>query len=550
MSRHSLIAIMMSLVLAGCGTFETMDGPADNTDHVTPAEREAVEANEKDLANSFGEIPMETNDRVVRWIEYFKGRGRRHMERYLSRSSRYVPMMKQILREHELPEDLVYVALIESGFNPKAYSHAAAVGYWQFIRPTGKHFDLKINAYVDQRRDFVASTHAAARYFKALYNLFGNWYLAMAAYNVGENRVKRMVMKYYTRDFWELARRKKLPRETINYVPKFIAAALIAKNPETYGFSDIDYQDPVAFETIEVPYSISLKKLSGRLGVSYDDLRALNPEFKSDYVPMYRSNVTVKVPPGKTNSAVAALQHVKSSAPKYVKGEYFYYRIRRGDNLSTLARRHRTTVRRIAQINGISRRSLLRIGQRIKLPENAALTRHVSRNRSRSRSRTVANYSGPGHKVRRGENLSLIARKYGVSVQQLQQWNNLRRRSVIKPGQILKVTSQPESASSASGNRSSRFHRVRRGENLYSIARKYGVTLKDIQLQNGLGSRSLIKVGQKLRISGGNRVHVVRRGETLSHIADRYHVAVNELVQANDLNNRSMIQAGRRLTIP
>src|SRR5262249_50776712 len=151
---------------------------------------------------------------------------------YLERSARYLPMMKNVLRENGLPEDLVYVAMIESGFSPRAHSRANAVGYWQFIRSTGKRFGLHVDTFIDERRDPVLSTRAAAEYFKALYDLLGSWHLSMAAYNVGEMRVKRAVTRYYTRDFWELIRKRRaMPAETRNYVPKFIAAALIAKNP-------------------------------------------------------------------------------------------------------------------------------------------------------------------------------------------------------------------------------------------------------------------------------------------------------------------------------
>ena len=168
----------------------------------------------KVVVEELEQIPTEINPLVEKWINYFQGRGRPHMERYLSRSARYSKLMKKIIRENGLPEDLIYIALIESGFSSKAMSRAAAVGYWQFIKPTGKRFGLEINALIDERRDYVLSTQAAAEYFKGLYSMFGSWYLAMASYNVGENRVKKEVMRHYTRDFWELARKKRFPKET------------------------------------------------------------------------------------------------------------------------------------------------------------------------------------------------------------------------------------------------------------------------------------------------------------------------------------------------
>ena len=237
-------------------------------------EAEDLNDNETDMKN----LPVEMNGKVTKWIEYFQGRGRGHMKRYLSRSSRYLPKMKEILKKHGLPEDLVYIALIESGFNAKAVSSARAVGFWQFIRGTGRRYGLQQNYYVDERRDFVLATEGASKYLKALYNLFGSWYLAIASYNVGENRVKNLVMKYYTRNFWDLAKKGRLPGETQNYVPKFLAARLIAKHPEKYGFDDVVYEPPLDFKVVDLSgKGVNLKKLAKHLNVTYPCLLYTSP---------------------------------------------------------------------------------------------------------------------------------------------------------------------------------------------------------------------------------------------------------------------------------
>jgi membrane-bound lytic murein transglycosylase D len=189
------------------------------------------------------------------------------MERYLSRSTRYAPIMKEILRKEGLPEDLIYIALIESGFSSTAHSTASAVGYWQFIRGTGKQYRLRIDSFVDERRDFERSTVAAADYFKGLYNLFGAWYLAIASYNVGENRVKGLVMRNKTRDFWKLARERRLPQETVDYVPKFLAARLIGKEPAKYGFTDVEYMPPLEFSTVSFASPIDIRRLATEMGL-------------------------------------------------------------------------------------------------------------------------------------------------------------------------------------------------------------------------------------------------------------------------------------------
>ncbi|HVK60718.1 MAG TPA: lytic transglycosylase domain-containing protein, partial [Bdellovibrionales bacterium] len=222
----------LALSLGACATLKTSGGRPGQSNDPEMAKTPATPSTDlSDSGSDLEAIPLEVNKNVLQWIDYFQGRGRPHMERYLQRSTRYMPIMKKILRDNGLPEDLIYIALIESGFSSTAHSSASAVGYWQFIRGTGKHYNLKIDGYVDERRDFVKSTQAAAEYFKGLYSLFGAWYLAIASYNVGENRVKSLVMKNHTRDFWKLARENRLPDETTNYVPKFLAARLIAKDP-------------------------------------------------------------------------------------------------------------------------------------------------------------------------------------------------------------------------------------------------------------------------------------------------------------------------------
>ena len=215
----------------------TEDGDLQKFRVSEDAKNAALAANNSQInSEELETIPIEINENVEVWIKYFQGRGRPHMERYLARSTRYEALMKKVLRDNKLPEDLFYIALIESGFTSNARSTASAVGYWQFIRGTGKRYKLDINKMIDERRDPVLATQAAAEYFKDLYKIFDSWYLSMAAYNVGEGRVLRAVKKYKTRDFWQLSKNKHaLPKETDNYVPKYIAAKLIAKNPDKYG---------------------------------------------------------------------------------------------------------------------------------------------------------------------------------------------------------------------------------------------------------------------------------------------------------------------------
>ncbi|MCB0365368.1 MAG: LysM peptidoglycan-binding domain-containing protein [Bdellovibrionaceae bacterium] len=493
-----VLASMIVLGLTACGHLRTApDGSRVSTLEGDEDQEkiQQIEGANDELSASPAEqnnIPIEVNKQVQKWVDYFQGRGRKHMQRYLERSSRYLPMMKRELQDAGLPTDLVYVALIESGFNSSANSRAAAVGYWQFIRGTGKVYGLQIDAFVDERRDPVLSTRAAARYFKALHNLFGNWYLALASYNTGENRVKRAVMKYYTRDFWKLAKRRRLHRETINYVPKFIAATLIAKNPEVYGFRDVDYQPELAYDEIQIDKPISLQKLSsGMSGVSYEEMRKLNPMYRTYFIPVPQGKkVTLRVPVGMKDRAFAAVDMSYSAPPKYVATE-FRYRVRRGDTLSGIAKRHRTSVGTLRRMNRLGRRSFIRVGQRLRVPErqNMEHLKYEQTNPSVTR-RIAAQRRVRHHQVKRGENLSLIARKYRTSVAALRDLNQLNR-------------------------------------------------------------RSMIRVGQKLVVSDSKgQVHVVRRGDTLSGIARRYSTSITQLAQANQLTNRSHIMIGSELIIP
>ena len=217
-------------------------------------------------------VPLVMNDRVQDWINYFQGPSHERFERYLMRSGKYIPMIKRILRQYGLPEDLVYLAMIESGFNPHAYSRARATGTWQFIYRTGVRYGLRADNWIDERRDPEKSTIAAAKYLKDLYDQFNDWYLAAAGYNAGEGKIHRAIRKYRTEDFWEMSRQRYLRRETKDYVPKMIAAALISKNPGRYGFSHVKYEEPIPFEEVPIETPIDLRVAAQCAGVTYEEM--------------------------------------------------------------------------------------------------------------------------------------------------------------------------------------------------------------------------------------------------------------------------------------
>lgn len=416
-------------------------------------------------------VPLAVNRQVLQWIDYFQGQGRPHMERYLSRSTRYMPLMKKILKEQGLPEDLIYIVLIESGFNGTAKSTASAVGYWQFIRGTGKRYGLRIDTYVDERRDFVRSTQAAADYFKGLYEIFHSWYLAIASYNVGEGRVKNVVLKYRTRDFWQLARENKLPDETSNYVPKFIAARLIAKEPEKYGFTDIDYQPALEYGEVEFATSIDLRKLAAKMELEYDDLRDLNPAFKRGVAFEKSGKLRIRVPKGMEEKALAgSSEAVPENKKIYVADEdYGYYRIRRGDTISTIAKKFGTSQGTIRKLNNLGTRSQLVAGRRLRVPAD-----DIS--------------GGPGGQdskpSKRGISGNASAPKIGIS----------------KAAKYMEKVQDEEDARNIPSAHAGKIHIVRRGDTLAEIARRYRITVRDLTRHNRIGRRSKVAIGTRLEI--------------------------------------------------
>jgi len=420
------------------------------------------------------DIPIIQNKAVDKYILLFQTRLREHFEKWLTRSGRYVPMMREILHEHKLPRDLVYMALIESGFNPKAFSRARASGPWQFIRGTGLKYGLKINRWVDERRDPVKSTHAAARYLKDLYGMFGTWPLAMASYNAGEGRIRRALKKTRTKDFWELRKTRRIHRETRNYVPKFMAAILIAKDPEKYGFH-VDYDEPIPYNEVIIRQTTYLSSIAKASNISVKELKSFNPELKRSITPPNFSIYHLKLPAEKTELFHANFSPEKEK--KVVIGKTFKHRVRRGETVSSIARRYGVSMQALFVANSLSRRGFIRTGQHL----------------------TISNGFDDTdiHHVRRGESLSTIARKYRVSLRRLIQVNHLRKNSVIQPGQALVV---PDRSFTARRGRGGHKHRIRRGETISSIARKYAVRMSRLLRANRLRKTSIIRAGHYLVI--------------------------------------------------
>lgn len=327
-------------------------------------------------------IPIEINRNVSQWIKFFTEREKEMTQRYFDRGEALRPHIEAILKENEVPTELYYLAMIESGFVTHAKSHAKAVGVWQFMPGTARNYGLQVNSHVDERHNWIKSTEAAASYLKDLNNVFGSWYLALAAYNAGEHRIVRSIMKGKTRDFWALAEAGLLPKETLNYVPKFLAAHIVGKNMKRFGFSNVVEEKNAwaPFETVSVPSGVRLTDLARVSGVPFDVLKRWNLDLLKGVTPSERSG-TVDIYVPKIHQAafeekkeeIAKLrrhpagrnERVYASSNKSGGQGYEIYVVRRGDSLSQISRKIGTSVRTLMKINGI-RRGRIHPGQRLK----------------------------------------------------------------------------------------------------------------------------------------------------------------------------------------
>ena len=379
---------------------------------------------------------------IGKFIHYFQNRGRERFEIWLARSGKYSLMMRKILAQYGLPGDLVYLALIESGFSPKAYSVARAAGPWQFIAGTAKRYNLRVDWWADERRDYEKATHAAASYLRDLYGMFDSWPLAAAAYNAGEMKIKKAVARYKTDDYAQLIRYRYLARETKDYVPKMLAALSIAKEPELYGFGDVLYEDPLEFDRATVPGATDLEALGRILGVSGESLRELNPELRRFCTPPNREEYEIRLPKGFGPIAAERMEEISSAA----KVTFLSHPVRKGETLSSLSGKYGTPVSVLQEINGLRGDSLHRV-PRVVVPvtglsgEDAIPGKEISPDQLRlAHMRVDEGYrKGRTVRIRNGDTLSKIARQAGVSVRSLMRANGIQDAGRIRAGSLIRI---------------------------------------------------------------------------------------------------------------
>ncbi|MSQ00605.1 MAG: LysM peptidoglycan-binding domain-containing protein [Myxococcales bacterium] len=454
------------------------------------------------------DIPVVVNDAVKKWMMYFLGNGRKYFGRYLMRSTRWLPMMHAEIEARGMPRDLVYLAMIESGFTTSATSYASAAGLWQFMPATGRQYHLRVDWWVDDRRDPTKATHAALDYLSYLNKLFeGDWWLAWASYNGGEGRVMKETRRHGTTDFWTLVSRGALHSETQNYVPKLIAAAIIGKHPDRYGFVGVPYQEAFAYEEATIPGATGLDIIARSAGVTEDALLDLNPGLRRWALPPDVESWVVRLPPG--TGERFAVEFAKVPADERVT--LVRHIVKRKESLGSIAKKYGVSADDVARLNHLKPKSKIKIGQELLVPARPGDKPGANANAAPTSEGPPTPSPGPvrTHTVRSGDTLSGIAAKYDVSVAQLQALNDLQGDTILS-GQKLKVSTQTatkgaEAVPEADTPRTkpatakSVTHSVRRGDTLGSIAARYDCSVAQLKSWNGIKGTTIYP-GQKLRI--------------------------------------------------
>lgn len=506
----------------------------------------------------YGDFPLETHPRVEKLLARYTGNGRRAFATWLQRAGRFIPEIQTIFAEEGVPLDLAYLAMIESGFNTRAYSWAHAAGPWQFIESTGNIYSLKNDWWRDERCDLEKSTRAAAKHLSYLHQRFdGNWYLAVAAYNAGGGKIRKAVKASDSRDFWVLADGKVLSDETRYYLPKLLAALTIVKNLDAYGFAELDFAEPLDYETVSVATMTDLEIIADFCGVTYEQIKSLNPNLKRWSTPPQLRNYPVHVPSG-----TAEKFHQRyAELPENQRASYHRHQIKSGDSLLALANKYQIQVADIIALNKIENPRALQLGDDLILPLREGFTalpvEALADKYVRTRRRTYT--------VRKGDSLWSISRRFDVSEKQLRVWNKLGWSNTIQPGLLLAV-SQRGKANARAVKHKGKSYKVKSGDSLSTIAHKFNLSQQQLRNWNRLGKGNLIRVGQVLALSSGpstrtlaktkthkspasGTTYKVAAGDSLWTIGRRFNLSSEQLRGWNQLGENDFIQPGQLLAL-
>lgn len=633
---YTVLAPKLSLLVEDATSYPTTDyevapivelDSAEESTLVDSAQIDVLEHAVDTMDMSQFSLPVQLNDRVLREILLLTKGVAEFTKGSLSRMTMYEDMIHAKLAERNMPADLIYLSFVESGFKVRAYSPAKASGLWQFIPATGRRYGLKVDSWIDMRRNPDLATNAALSYLSDLYKEFGDWLMAMAAYNCGEGRVRRVKREMGEgANFWDM----KLPKETMHYVPRILAASIIGHHPKIYGYAP-EKMERLPVDTISVFHAIPLSLVAEAVDVSEEVIKDLNMELLRGVTPPTLDQYILKLPQGSRDRFAEAYESWDKSMFK----SWMEHRVKKGETISKIARMYGISVKEILQANNL-KKTKLKKGQILTIPQ--VFTRKASSSTEVSPSATEADVEpkvqktkGRKHTVRSGENLSAIARKYGVSVQELRDWNSLqddklrigmqlrltvptqekeaepvqaKSKSSLKEtakkhtveqgdtyfsisqkygvslndlmslndardgklalGQIVYIPSQsskdsaPTTTTKTNSSNEKGFHTVRSGDNLSSIANDHGISVANLQLWNGLGKKTALQIGDRLRLSApptdkrttraSGKMYVIRKGDTLWDIARRHGVSVQELKEWND-GIEKKLQPGMKIQV-
>lgn len=524
----------------------------------------------ENLDTTVYDIPIEWNGRVEDAITYFQTVARGRFETYLRRSGKYLDLMQNILKEKGLPLDLVWLCLVESGFNPKAYSWARAMGPWQFIASTGRQYNLKRNWWYDERRDFVKSTYAACDYLTFLYNKFGSWSLALAGYNGGEGTIERAIQKHNSDNFWEL----KLRKQTEDYVPLYMAATVIAKTPEKYGFDVVEYEDPIQFDMVEINKPMDLKKIAKMVGTSVETMLELNPELLRGVTPPHCPGYKLRIPLG---TKELFTENFKENPSKLSGGLFAEHKIKKGETLSGISKEYGVPLLAILEANALTKKQTLRVGQSLLIPNqnipSGGSKLSDSDLKAKNSSKKEKEVTFPTrvsiYTVKEGETLSDIATRFNINPNQIKELNGLKNPNSIMNGQRLKIpatnTKEKGRPFDFAQGRAFVEHKVKKGETLSYLAEKYGVSVSAIMEANDLDNKHMLKAGQYLLIptrstlaDDGKKtsdpktttVYAAKKGDTIPELALRTSASSQRVEKLNRLENLDLIKTDPKPKIP
>jgi membrane-bound lytic murein transglycosylase D len=457
-------------------------------------------------------FPVVLNNKVNMYLNLFQNKQREQFRRWLARSTIYRPMMEKELEDAGLPKDLVYLAMIESGYNELACSSAKAVGLWQFMQATGRQYDLQIDKYLDERRDPLKSTKAAVTYLSDLYKEFDDWYLAVAAYNGGPGKIRNGLRKHNVDNFWDLAGKEHLHMETKRYVPKLIAALLIAKNPEKYGFTDIAYNEPLRYDTLTVGPGMSLEAIALISNSTTKQIEKLNQDLRLGKTPLNRDKYEVKIPEATAEIATKNLSRLHSM----VSTGYKIHKVRKGESLTNIGRRYGINKTTILKANNLHS-SKLANGRKLRIPYNTITYRLLPEGSSQA----VAAYRDNLilHRIKPGDTLSKISKQFNVPPEMIVSWNGLKNIHSIRVGQQLALyidsgdklmagkDGTPVTSFKAEKKKSKisisevwyEWYNVQNGDSLWTISKKFSASTADIKKWNNLKS-NLIHPGSQLKL--------------------------------------------------